>query len=118
MHSLWLVLFGMVVGCFAAFTGLGGGMLMLPLLFTLGYTAQEAVGVNFVAMLIIVLSSVIAHSNISNINYTTGLLLGAGGIAGSQLGARLLPLVSTAQFKKIFACVLIALALRMLFQKS
>ena len=38
------VLSGIVVGVGASFTGLGGGFLMVPLLITLGYTAQKAVG--------------------------------------------------------------------------
>ncbi|MEZ5582012.1 MAG: TSUP family transporter [Candidatus Competibacteraceae bacterium] len=47
----------------------------------------------------------------------TGLLLGIGGIVGAQVGARLVEYVPTAQFKRIFALVLIGLALYLFFKK-
>ena len=39
-----LMFSGLFIGIAASFTGLGGGFLMVPLLITLGYTAQKAVG--------------------------------------------------------------------------
>lgn len=42
-----MIALGVGVGIGAAFTGLGGGFLMIPLLLYLGYTAQKAVGTSF-----------------------------------------------------------------------
>jgi uncharacterized membrane protein YfcA len=41
---LAMIASGIVVGVFASFTGLGGGLLMVPILLYLGFSAQKAVG--------------------------------------------------------------------------
>lgn len=110
MENVLLVAFGLVVGLAASFTGLGGGFLMVPLLLLLGHSAQKAVGTSFLAILVISLSALVAHNKLANVDYRLGLLLGLGGIAGAQIGARLVEQVSTASFKRIFALVLVALA--------
>ncbi len=113
-----MVVFGIVVGIGAAFTGLGGGFLLVPLLLFLGYTAQKSVGTSFLAILVISISALVAHNKLANVDYRAGLLLGLGGIAGAQIGARLVEHVSTANFKKIFAVVLLALAIYLFFRKA
>lgn len=110
MESLLLVVFGLVVGVAASFTGLGGGFLMVPLLLLLGHSAQKAVGTSFLAIVVISLSALLAHNKLANVDYRLGILLGIGGIAGAQVGARLVEHVSTASFKRIFAVVLVGLA--------
>ncbi len=110
MQAVFCLLIGMGVGIGAAFSGLGGGFLMVPLLLFLGYSAQKAVGTSFMAILIISISALFAHGRLDNIDYRTGVLLGLGGMAGAQIGARLLENVSTGQFRKIFALVLVGLA--------
>jgi uncharacterized membrane protein YfcA len=111
------VLAGAAIGTGASFTGLGGGFLIVPLLLFLGFPAQKAVGTSFLAILLISLSSLIAHNKLANVDYRTGILLGLGGIAGAQIGPRLLEGVSAASFKRIFAVVLVGLAGYLFFQK-
>ncbi len=119
MHDnmLLLVVSGIVVGIGASFTGLGGGFLMIPLLLFLGFSAQKAVGTSFLAILVISISALIAHNRLSNVDYKFGLLLGIGGIIGAQIGARLVDHVSTANFKKIFAVILVGLAAYLFVKK-
>ncbi|MDX1764656.1 MAG: sulfite exporter TauE/SafE family protein [bacterium] len=111
-----LILGGLVAGIAAAFSGLGGGFLMVPLLLFIGYSAQKAVGTSFLAILIISFSALIAHNKLAHVDYKAGLLLGLGGILGAQIGARLVEQVSTAGFKKVFAVMMLGLALY-LFKK-
>ena len=108
---------GIVVGIGAAFTGLGGGFLIVPLLLYLGFSAQKAVGTSFLAILVISVSALVAHNKLANVDYKYGLLLGLGGIIGAQVGARLVENVSTENFKKIFAVVLIGLAAYLFLKK-
>jgi len=117
LNYVLMVIGGVMVGIGASFTGLGGGFLIVPLLLLLGYPAQKAVGTSFLAILVISLSALFAHNKLANVDYRVGLLLGAGGIAGAQIGARLLEHVSTASFKRIFAAVLLGLAGYLFFQK-
>ena len=115
--SLAIIAGGVIVGMSASFTGLGGGFLMVPLLLFLGFTAQKAVGTSFVGILVIAVSALIAHGRMGNIDYKYGLLLGLGGIIGAQIGARFLEDVPTELFKKIFAVILIGLAIYLFVKK-
>lgn len=111
------VVFGVVVGVAASFTGLGGGFLMVPLLLLLGYTAQKAVGTSFMAIVVISLSALVAHNKLANVDYRLGLLLGVGGVVGAQVGARLVEHLSTEGFKKVFAVILVGLAAYLVLKK-
>lgn len=114
---LMIIASGVIVGIGAAFTGLGGGFLLIPILLYLGFTAQKAVGTSFLAILVISISALIAHNKLANVDYKYGILLGIGGIIGAQIGARLVEHVSTASFKKIFAVILVGLAVYLFFKK-
>lgn len=115
--STAMVLLGVLVGIGASFSGLGGGFLMVPLLLFLGYSAQKSVGTSFLAILIISVSALLAHNKLSNVDYRAGLLLGIGGVIGAQIGARLVEHISTANFKKVFAVILVGLAVFVFFKK-
>jgi uncharacterized membrane protein YfcA len=112
-----LIGFGVLVGIGAAFAGLGGGFLVVPVLLFLGYTAQRAVGTSFLTILVISISALFAHNKLANVDYKVGAILGVGGIIGAQVGARLVEHVSTGQFKRIFAVVLVGLAAYLFFKK-
>jgi len=116
--SVWLFpLLGIVVGVAASFTGLGGGFIVVPLLVALGFTPQRAVGTSFAAILLVGLSSLAGHARLAEVDWKAGLLLGAGGVVGAQVGPRLLQNVSAPVFQKVFAGVLAALAVWMFFKK-
>ena len=111
INSILIMASGVVVGIGASFSGLGGGFLMIPILLFLGFSAQKAVGTSFLGILVISISALVAHNKLANVDYKYGILLGLGGIIGAQIGARLVEHVSTAGFKKIFAVILVGLAI-------
>jgi len=115
METAGLLLFGVLVGCASAFTGLGGGFLVVPFLIFLGRSHPQAVGTSFVTILVLGCSALVAHARLAHVDWKVGLLLGLGGIVGAQLGARVVDRLDPAAFSRIFACVLLALAVRMLF---
>ncbi len=108
---------GVIIGLCASFSGLGGGFLIVPLLIFLGYSAQKAVGTSFMAIVIISVSALMAHNRFASVDYKTGLLLGIGGFIGAQVGAHLLQQVPTEIFRKIFAVILLGLAVYLFVEK-
>lgn len=117
MHPAVFVVLGLVVGIGAAFTGLGGGFLVIPILVWCGFTPQKAVATSFVSILVVSVSALFAHSRLEQVDWKTGALLGVGGFVGAQVGSRLLQHVGPAVFNRIFAGVLILLAIQMLLKK-
>jgi len=115
--SILIIASGIFVGIFASFTGLGGGIIMVPILLALGLSAQKAVGTSFLGILVIAVSALIAHNRLANVDFKYGILLGLGGIVGAQLGARLLEQVATDNFKKIFALLLSAFAVYLFMKR-
>jgi len=114
---LLIIVLGVLVGIGAAFSGLGGGFLMVPLLLMLGFPAQKAVGTSYLGIFVISVSALLAHTKLANVDWKIGLMLGLGGLVGAQVGARLVEHVSTAQFKRIFAVILVGLAAYVFFRK-
>ena len=117
LNYAMFIISGFFIGIAASLTGLGGGFLMVPLLVAMGYTAQRAVGTSFLAILIISLSALAAHAKLTNVDYKVAIALGIGGLIGAQIGPHLLEHISTANFKKVFALILIGLAGYLFFQK-
>lgn len=116
-QGVLLVVIGVAVGLLASFTGVGGGIIMVPLLLGLGYEAQRAVGTSFLAILIISVSALTAHGKLANVDWKMGLLLGLGGIIGAQVGSRLVEHVSTDGFRKVFALLLVGVGVYMFAKK-
>ena len=105
-----LALVGIIVGILSSLSGLGGGFMIVPLLIFLGREAKLAVGTSFVFILVVAISSIIAHYRLSNVDIKTGLMLGLGGVIGAQIGPQILQHVSEQNFKRVFSVLLVITA--------
>ena len=108
-----LAVVGLIVGILSSVTGLGGGFMVVPLLIYLGRDAKLAVGTTFVFILLVAISSIIAHYRLGNVDVKTGLVLALGGILGAQIGPQVLQHVSDQNFKKIFSVLMVITAVWM-----
>ena len=105
-----LALIGITIGILSSATGLGGGFMVVPLLIFLGREAKIAVGTSFVFILIVAISSIVAHYRLGNVDLKTGLILGLGGILVAQIGPQILQHISEQNFKRIFSVLLVITA--------
>ena len=87
--------------------------MVVPLLIYLGRDAKVAVGTTFVFILLVAISSLIAHYRLGNVDVKTGLVLALGGILGAQIGPQVLQHVSDQNFKKIFSVLMVITAVWM-----
>lgn len=90
-YSVWKLIFiGFFGGFVSATLGVGGGFIIVPLLITfLAVNPKKAVGTSLFAVLMIVSAGFASYASSISIDYKIGLLLLAGGLIGSQFGARL-----------------------------
>ena len=103
----------LIGGILSSVTGLGGGFMVVPLLIYLGRDTKLAVGTTFVFILLVAISSLIAHYRLGNVDIKTGLVLALGGILGAQIGPQVLQNVSDQNFKKIFSVLMVITAVWM-----
>ncbi|MZH40963.1 MAG: sulfite exporter TauE/SafE family protein [Nitrospinae bacterium] len=105
-----LALFGLIIGILSSASGLGGGFLVVPFLIFLGREAKLAVGTAFIYILMVSISSALAHYRLGNIDIKTGMIMALGGIAGAQIGPHLLQHLSDQNYKRIFSVLLVITA--------
>lgn len=88
--NLWLLLgLGGAVGYLSGLFGVGGGFLLTPLLIFIGIPPPVAVATSANQVVAASVSAVYAHWRKDNVDFKMGLVLLAGGLAGSSLGAYL-----------------------------
>jgi uncharacterized membrane protein YfcA len=112
------IIFGMVIGALSSGSGLGGGFLVVPFLLQLGREVKVAVGTSFVFILMVSISSLIAHVKVGNVDWKSGGLLAIGGMLGAQAGPFILENISDQSFKRVFSIVLIGTGLWLFYQSK
>jgi uncharacterized membrane protein YfcA len=84
---------GAAIGFLSGLFGVGGGFLMTPLLLFIGVPPAVAVATQANQVVAASVSGVLAHWRRGNVDFRMGLVLLAGGYAGSTLGVALFSLL-------------------------
>ncbi len=109
MDLLGFVLFGIVVGFYSSFSGLGGGFLIMPLMVALGYDIKTAVATSLFVIILTAGTGVIGAW--AKIEWRVALLLAAGAIVvGAPLGTIFKEYASNDAIRKTLAAVSIVIA--------
>lgn len=110
-------LIGIAAGLLGGMLGLGGAIIIIPaLVMLLGYSQQMAQGTTLL-MLVLPVGALAAwqYYKAGNADVKTALVLGLAFFASGFLGARFANHVPQDVLKKIFAVLLILIAVKMLF---
>jgi uncharacterized protein len=106
------ILTGGIAGLLAGLLGIGGGAIMVPLqMLLLSEDIKTAVRTSLGVIVAATISSCVFHVAKGNVLFVPGLILGISGMAGSQMGTRLLPNMSNSLVSKTFSLFLGAMAL-------
>lgn len=114
----WLILLGFTGGILGSMIGLGGGIIVVPILTFLGFPPTAAASNSLFAALSNAVASTISYSRQKRIEYSLGLKLGLFSIPGTILGAVISTDVSPDIFKILFGFVLIASAAYIFLRKK
>ena len=113
-----LIIVGLFVGAIAGFFGVGGGMILVPILMLIGFDIKAAIGMSVVQM---VFSSVYG----SYINYkkgkleiNEGLWVGIGGIIGGVIGAHFTDILPKEILQYIFLALVVFALIRVATAKK
>ncbi len=100
---------GLAAGVFGGVGGLGGGVVMVPLLgLWLGLPQHRAHGTSLVAVVVTGLVGVIPYAMQGAVALRLSVVLAAASIVGSSLAAGFSPLVPARALRRVFGILLIA----------
>ncbi len=118
IDQLWMILLGFAAGVLGSMIGVGGGIIVVPVLTFLGFPPTVAASNSLFAALSNSIASTISYSRQKRIEFSLGLKLGLLTIPGTILGALLSTDESPEIFKFLFGIVLIASAAYIFLRKK
>jgi uncharacterized membrane protein YfcA len=115
--AILLTLSGVVVGAFSALFGVGGGLLMVPLItIVLGRSQHLAEGTSLLAIIPISIAGVVAHRGRGYVSLRVAAWLAVGGGTTSVAGALLALSVPSRTLRLLFAFLIAAIAVFLIYQ--
>jgi uncharacterized membrane protein YfcA len=127
LKDKYLPAFGLFVGVVSAFSGIGGGILFVPILIYFYSTEiKKAIGTSSIVTACTMISSSLSYSlqqvngfqipyQVGYIYLVAGLPLGIGSAAGAFAGVKIVIKTSSRRLKKIFAVLLIVIVIKIIF---
>lgn len=107
---------GVVAGFFSGLFGVGGGIVLVPLLAAAaGFSHRRSSGTSLAAVLPSAVAGVIAYSSHGSVDWLAGGLLAVGAIGGAMIGTWLLHRTHPTILRWLFIAFLVLVAVRMLF---
>jgi uncharacterized protein len=116
-RSLQLMAMGTAAGLFSGLFGVGGGVVLVPLLVLwLHYGEREATGTALAAIAFIAAVGAGVQAVVGNLHVRDGLLIGGPAVAGVLAGTWLQQRLSRRAITLLFAAVLVATAVELVLQ--
>ncbi|MEI6184698.1 MAG: sulfite exporter TauE/SafE family protein [Bacteroidota bacterium] len=115
-----LLLIGMASGMLSGLVGVGGGIIIVPsLIYFLSFSQKAAQGNSLGILLLPVgILGVIQYYKQGTIDYKVVLIVSLGFVVGNFLGSKFALTLSDAVLKKLFAILMVLIAVKMLFFDS
>lgn len=105
------IITGSIAGFLAGLLGVGGGAIMVPLqMLLLNENIKVAIRTSLGVIVAATIASSISHALKGNVLFVEGIVLGIGGMLGTQVGTRILPTLSDSLVSKIFIVFLATMA--------
>lgn len=89
MEWIEFLLLGTLIGILSGFFGIGGGLLLTPLLLVFGYEASAAIALSLMLTLGSTTAGTISHTKLRNVNVKHALWIGGFGVVGTWLATPL-----------------------------
>jgi uncharacterized membrane protein YfcA len=110
-----LVAIGLVAGLFSALFGVGGGIVVVPLLVaTAGFAPRPATGTSLAAIGIIALAGAVSYAAQGDLKPGAAAIVGLPAAAGAVVGAAVQQRLSIRALSLAFAALLVAVAVWLL----
>jgi uncharacterized membrane protein YfcA len=115
---LFLMLIGIVAGVFSGLIGIGGGIIMVPMLLLIGLTQHQAQGTSLATLMVpVTFLAVMNYHKEGYVQWKFAAVIAVCFFIGGFLGSKIAVNLDQSVVKKIFAVVLIIVAGKLLFEK-
>ena len=105
--TLELAGFGIVTGFISGFFGVGGGMILVPMLLMVGYVMKEAVAISIMQMVFSSIYGSFLNAKKAKDVIKDGLIIGIGGFVGGLQSGYIVTNVSNEFLQYLFICILV-----------
>jgi Predicted permeases len=107
------ILAGLATGVLSGLVGIGGGIVLVPMLLYLFRTDMHvAAGTSLAVIVPTAIAGVVTHFTAGNVSLKLGLALAPGAIVGAMLGAYLASILPADTLKRVFAVILLVISIR------
>jgi uncharacterized membrane protein YfcA len=110
-YALAIVL-GLAAGVLAGMFGVGGGILFVPTLVALGLDHHDATGTSLLAIIPTVMVGTWRQSRYGNVRWRSALIIGLAAAVAAQGGVALAEALSDATLRRLFAGLLVLVAVQ------
>ena len=108
---------GLAAGLFSALFGVGGGIVVVPLLvLLLGFLPREATGTSLAAIGLTAAFGAVAYTILGRVQWAEATTIGLPAVAGGLLGVWLQQRIPSRYLVLLFAGFLVVIALRLLLR--
>ncbi|PKG41575.1 sulfite exporter TauE/SafE family protein [Psychroflexus sp. MES1-P1E] len=116
---LALVVIGLIAGFLSGILGVGGGVVMVPLMILLlGFSQHQAQGTSLAVLAVpVTLAAAYTYYQDGSLNWRYALVMALMFVIGGYLGSKLAISLDEKVLKRIFGIVLVVLGFRMIFVK-
>lgn len=114
LEVIGLVLLGLVSGTLAAALGIGGGIIFVPAFVSLfGFSQLEAQGTSLAVIVPTAIIATIGHARAKRVDWKVSAVVAPAGIVGALIGSQVAYRLDEQVLQRLFAVLLVVLALRM-----
>jgi len=115
---IFLICIGLLAGFLSGILGIGGGVVMVPLLLLIGFTQHQAQGTSLAAMIPpVTLLAALQYSRGGHVDWKMALVISATFIIGGLFGSKLAVAIDERLLKRIFGVLMLCIAVKMIFGK-
>jgi len=102
-----LAAFGVITGFISGFFGVGGGMILVPMLLIAGFVMKEAVAISIMQMVFSSIYGTFLNAKKTKNIIKDGLIIGLGGFFGGLQSGFIVSNVSNQNLQYLFICILL-----------
>jgi len=107
-----LVLFGIITGFVSGFFGVGGGMVLIPMLLLYGFDMKSSVAISIMQMVFSSIYGTLLNYKKNKNILKDGMVLGIGGFLGGSLSGIIVPNVDGQYLKYLFLFIILLAIIR------